>query len=260
MGYNESRNATPPPAQNQSRPRYNAPRAATPFATDRVGDERFIRISGSPLGLRTYGLFGSAVEFALVDGWLSQAEISFLKAGAFTQDYSDVDYDCKYLFWAFTGHFPPAKSLDERWTYDNIKTLADKMKSRRNTYLQWRNTVISWTTMVKVAISIPSMAQQITAEPDISSDDKMNLRGLLYLAALRNLGGTTGPPTATITITDNAGNVVFVGPLSQAEAQRYDQLAGGGAGHVLNALVDRGDSAVFNLAQTVLNRFNVINY
>jgi hypothetical protein len=249
-----------------------APRNATPPTRQAVVVDRVIRISGSPLGLHIYGYFGSAVEFALVDHWLSQAEISFLNAGAMFPVPAGPGRDSAFLFRALTGYFPPKdkKSFstpDHSRTYDSIVKLANDMTYRRNTYIKWRYLAIPWTTMVKTNIAIPSLARQITAEPDISGDDKKNLRGGLYLAALRQLGRTSGAPTATVTIVRRDGSVAVVGPLSPTDAARYDSLRPGpgvqnmrSGSQDLNVLLDLSDVAVFNLAQTVLNGFGVTNY
>jgi hypothetical protein len=240
---------------------YNEPRDARPLKTrEDVGTERIIRISGSPLELKIYGTFGSQVAFALADeGRLSQAEISVLNARASTIPISgDVEYDYKYLFRALTGYFPPPDPniLAHHRTYNNIVRLANSMTSRRNTYLQWRYIVIPWPSIPKINIAIQSMTRQITDEPDISFDDKINLRGLLYLRALREVGRRmAGAPSAKVVIGNRE-----VGPLSQANAKAYDALTAGPRERNFNVLLDNSDLAVFSLAQTVLNDFGVFEY
>jgi len=245
---------------------YNEPRdARQPTTNQSVGRERGIRISGSPLELKVYGNFGSQVEFELVNGWLSQAGISVLNAQAGTVPiFGDVEYDHKYLFRALTGYFPPPHpgNLAHGRTHNNIVRLANSMTSRRNTYLQWRYAVIPWISIRKTNIAIQSMARGITDEPDISFDDKINLRGLLYLRALREVGRTLDQAPSAKVVVGNSE----VGPLSQANAEAYDKLTSDPrkrdvhVGRDFNVLLDNSDLAVFALAQTVLNGFGIFAY
>ena len=93
---------------------------------------------------------------------------------------------------------------------------------------------------------IKAMVRSIENEPDLASDDKMNLRGVQYLRALVEIPGThaTGVPTAALDIGRKT-----VGPLTSKDEAEYDKLSG-----------RQNYDGLINMASRIMNCAGISNY